>query len=326
MSKNKYYILKSETQVYIIDRADGGNYHVILKKGTILYCKPTVTVNLNTGFQFVATTNDNLTGFTISSDLLLETDANATYFHPIKGQRSIFDDTVSYIITTFRDRMIHNNLIALSHMEKQQNKTVSPELEDYIKLFKHTPITYGKLSGFYKDGYIVFKGVGNKIGYEKNDYKGDIRAFFDPLVIERQCKFKIVNYINSAKMFKFTELKKSLVGQTLSGCDLELDGEVKSSEGKYNTIKIILTDGRKSRFLLSDIEIIYPDIKSFNAPKDRTMKAGIMVKVADNRKVNIPKNTEVKLLEIKKVGAKQYAIVDYNSTKIYTKIKSLRVC
>lgn len=194
-------------------------------------------------------------------------------------------------------------------------------------LFKYYPVFIKGTQGFLIDHYIVFQDADTKcIKNIALDKKANYNNFFDARTITGQCKFKVKDYIESAKLFKFTELKKSLVGSVLNGCDLELDSVIKASETTYNTVKIICPDGRKSRFLLSDLDIIYPNISSFNPPKNRTVRVGSIAKISDDRRICIPKNTEVKVVDIKRVGNKQYALVSYNDKNIYTKIKSLSVC
>lgn len=201
------------------------------------------------------------------------------------------------------------------------------------KLFKYIPVSYCGVIGFEKNGYIIFKnsegGTGhyNTNGVFKNS---DIVNFIDLKAIERQCKFKVISYIDSAKMFKFTDLKKSMINNTYTGTELLLETTVKSINEKQNTIKLILEDGKKTRFLLSDLEIIYPNINSFNAPKDREIKEGIKVKLSNNKNINIPKNSLVSVVKIKEIGKgrgqKKYAIIDYNGQQSYVKVKNLKVC
>lgn len=221
------------------------------------------------------------------------------------------------------------NYSALSlWMHSNQSNSVNKDSE-HINVFKYIPVDYHGIRGFLKDDYIISSDHKGAISGTKISYN-NLKAFFQPNVIQQQCKFKVVNYINSAKAFKFTDLKKSMIGNVYFGSEIELGCEVKSLEGPQNTIKLTLEDGKKSRFLLGDIEIIYPNINSFNAPKCRDLIKGVIVKVSDNRRLSIPKNSKVKILDIKTVGtgkgAKQYAVVDYNNKNIYTSVKSLRVC
>lgn len=224
-------------------------------------------------------------------------------------------DTGRASLLIFKEREVHN-----------------PLGEKYADYFKYTPIKIYSKVGFYISGYMV--RMVNKClesseriltydhlvpGFNKNTH-------FSTDAITKECKFLVKDYGNSAKLFKFTELKKSLVGKVLEGTDIELEAKVKNSEEIYQTIKLILEDGRKSRFLLSDVEIIYPNLKSFNPPKDRELKIGATARLTDNRKTGIPKHSLVKVVDIKKVGNKKYAIVDCKNKKVYTNYKSLKVC
>lgn len=214
-----------------------------------------------------------------------------------------------------------------------RKKAIKNDLgEKYADYFKYTPIKINSKAGFYISGYIV-RQVNHLEDIAKKSLTYDYliptfnkKEWFHTEAITKDCKFLVKDYGNSSKLFKFTQLKKSLVGKTLLGTEIELEAKVKNSEEVHQTIKLILEDGRKSRFLLSDVEIIYPNLASFNPPKDRELKIGATARLVDNRKTGIPKHSSVKVIDIKKVGNKKYAIVDHKGQKVYTNYKSLKVC
>jgi len=212
--------------------------------------------------------------------------------------------------------------------------------EQEVKLLEYIPIRSSWTRGFYvkkDDGkhYLVGLEEQSSSTEDKKRLFGillpegfDPMGAIDATAITKYCKFIVKDYVKSSRLFKFTDLKKSLVGKTLNGCEIEFDSKIKSTDEKFATVKLIIDEenDKKTRFLLSDLQIVYPNIKGFNPPKDRTLRVGVNAKISDNRKLQIPRNEQVKVVSIKKIGEKSYAVVNYNNKKVMVNSKSLKIC
>lgn len=318
----KYWVLLEDQIVLAEERNTNLKSSVLLKRGCI-FKGLEGSMGKDNENCILSSYTDTLSDFVIHKNILTLIDE---YYVDESGRStSVLNNRSDYKLRVGNSsHVIIHNSFALDYI-LGMNKKVDVN-KDHIKLFKYLPVKSLGIKGFYANNYIISVKSDGKIVYKKSEIKNP-ESYFCLNTIEEQCKFKVKGYIDSSKLFKFTELKKSLVGLIFKGEELSLNAIIKQDEnGKYNTIKLVLEDGRKTRFLLSDLEIIYPNISGFNPPKDRVIHNGAIVKVADNRRLCIPKDVKVKVLDIKTVGNKKYAIVDYNNSKIYTKIKQLRVC
>jgi hypothetical protein len=123
----------------------------------------------------------------------------------------------------------------------------------------------------------------------------------------RNCSFIVKNYIDSGKLFKFTNEKKEAVGKQFEALEIHLGSTIKNSTEPVNTIILKLPTGNR-RFVLSDVQIIYPNVKGFNESKDRTIKVGQNIKVIDDKHTIFKKNDIVKASDIVRIGQKQYLV------------------
>lgn len=149
-----------------------------------------------------------------------------------------------------------------------------------------------------------------------NINESDVVKFFHGDLLKK-CQFKVKNYIDSSKIFKFTNEKKEAVGKIYEALEIVFSYQSKNVTNPINTIILKLPNGNR-RFILSDVEIQYPNIKGYCETKDRVIKAGIKVKVIDDKHTIFKKNDIVIPSLIKKIGLKSYAVFEVNNTvKLY---------
>jgi hypothetical protein len=159
-------------------------------------------------------------------------------------------------------------------------------------------------------------------------------------ILTNFAKVKIINYEESSKLFKFTNYKKQMfAASNPTEEDLKLNKELKpvlyditnvecSHECKAdgvarNIITVYNREIDKSlKFVLDDVEIVYPNIdnfiKSYNKPKDRSIKIGDLVKLKNNRGVNrnVKLNENYIYKANKNTGYKKYATLVDQKNKL----------
>lgn len=140
-------------------------------------------------------------------------------------------------------------------------------------------------------------------------------------IISSMCFAKVTSFMGSAAFFGYKPTKSKMFEskQLFNIVDIH-EGFMCKKDGQNRDIVELLDDesGKKMKFLLSDVEIVYPDLKSltkgYNIPKSRTIKKGITATIKDDRKTGFKKNDKVKVIETTKVGGKKYAVIQVNDT------------
>lgn len=196
--------------------------------------------------------------------------------------------------------------------------------KDYLKqIFKYIPIEYRGQYGFYNPNInkvIIFKF---NTATDKYDYlfiNVDIEKALEHISYDcllTLCKFKVINYRDSAKMFSYGVDKKKLVGNLVEVSKLELQSTVKRSDKLEDTI-YVKAESKNLRFLLSDIQIIYPNLNGIYPKKDKIIKIGSVVKVVKDSKLPFKKNDNLVVSNIKKLGSDGN---NNNRTKVYLGFK-----
>jgi len=215
-------------------------------------------------------------------------------------------------------------------------------VDNLLKIFKYIPVRYQGNSGFYDSKnkrLVLFNFIRLK---SPNPYKpGKIitEVQFIPIKDEessiilqmldvkslKNCKFIVRNYIDSGRIFKFTNEKKEVLNKEFEALEISLGVKSKNSEEPVNTIILRLPNGNR-RFILSDIEIVYPNINGYNEKKDRVIKPNMNVKVIDDKHTIFKKNDVVKAVGVKNLGTKKFAIfLDKNNNEKLYNINKFKV-
>lgn len=221
---------------------------------------------------------------------------------------------------------VNNNLKVVFSSNEKLNST------ELLRIFKYVPVIISGCPGWYDPSN---KRVVAKI---KEVTKNPIRPWvvdsskykikfwsLDSLGITEQeiwkifhhaslrtCKFKVKDYVESGKIFKFTNEKKEALNKEFEALDITIGFESKNSDKQLDTIILKLPTGNR-RFVLSDVEIIYPNIKGYSETKDRTIKAGSKIRVVDDKHTIFKRNDIVVPTAIKKIGSKNYALFEVSS-------------
>lgn len=164
-------------------------------------------------------------------------------------------------------------------------------------------------------------------------------VFSEPplLNIERLCFVKIKDTIESAKIFGYGTLKKNML---VSGECFSINNILPSfkcvKDGEVRDIVEVINQGKNFKFVLSDLEFIYPDykalLKGYTPPKDRKIKNNTDVLLKDNKHIALPRNTKVRVLAINKINSgnsrtapREYCKVVHNNKEYFILKNKLKV-
>lgn len=239
------------------------------------------------------------------------------------------------------DERSKGEYILIANPYFQNNNKTNLSFEKLEKIFKYIPIRYKGKYGFYYNNYIItLEQERNKYGdiifnkdnkpkIKRNFYKfnngNEIIKYFSLDALKNLCKFQVINYLKSSKLFLFGNEKKVMVDKLVEITNLELQISVKKSKDLENTVYIDC-NGRNLRFSLDDIKIIYPNVNGWSIPKEKEIKDGSLAKIADNKSYrHIKKGTEVKINYVKEVGKIKYASFTYENKTMFEKINKFKV-
>lgn len=207
-----------------------------------------------------------------------------------------------------------------------------------LSIFKYIPIMYDGNYGFYdpKNEKLVYFKNYNQLRRTNNSKFSiivkytkinNVFEYLDINSLFMYCKFKVKSCNDSIKLFKYKKLKNEMLNKEYPGTKLGLLMNVKKSDVPVNTI-YLNNNNKNTRFLLSDIEIIYPNINGYYPKKDRTITKGSNVKVInDKHSLHLKKGEKVKVLDLKKVGNKTYAGIKIKNNIIYERLnKFKKIC
>jgi len=223
--------------------------------------------------------------------------------------------------------------------KKSMNKTENVfTYDELVSLFKYIPMIFNGVSGFYNPATELFMGktIFIRKGVEKSKLhsssftkeletlEGTIPYNFSFDVLKEFCKFKVKSYEQSSNLFSFGKIKKESLGKIVEITKAEFNATVKKSDKLEQTVYVKI-DSTSYRFLLSDIEIIYPNVNGWTAPKDRRIVKNSKVRIVNNKHMSgIKKNDVVIVKEIKHIGKKQYVGIENKGKLIFEKMNKFR--
>ena len=223
-----------------------------------------------------------------------------------------------------------NQVLIYFLIKTKENKQLMFIKDDYsncFKLFKDQ--LPNKISTFSIDLVNLMDVFDHKKGYYTNENSVDYNKLKDC------CFVKIKGYGLSSEVFKYTLKKKEMFNSTrlfsISKC---YDNYLcKYDDVLRNIVEVIdpITK-KKLKFVSSDIEFVFPDferiIKNHVFPKDRTFKTTSIVRLKDNRLINIPKHQQMAVNDLffdNNTGRPNYVSVFYNKKKYIIKTNKLKV-
>ena len=350
MNSNNFYLIEAEninrllgvtviTSPVIVYRRDNGRYEIVIADIFALHHYRDLTINditilqhitsrivvnyiYNKKVRYVRGTDNNLI---INFHEIQQADWINIYSNTLK---SYIRSLTSWTADRFNDIYTTNtswftNDSGTSKPSINKDKMTNEKLKS---IFKYIPIRYDYNDGFYdyKNNKIVLfysNGKTNVLSVPRNI---NILDYFSETPLIKICKFKVKDYRKSSELFKFGGIKKELVGKEVSISQLELEVKVKRSDNLENTLYINHSD-RRYRFVLEDIEIIYPNINGYHLKKDRKIRPGNKVRVINDRHMNnVKRNDIIKVTEIKKIGNKQYVGFEKENKIIYHRVNKFK--
>ena len=223
-----------------------------------------------------------------------------------------------------------NQVLIYFLIKTKENKQLIFIKDDYNKCFKlFKDQMSSKISTFSIDLVNLMDVFDHKKGYYTNENSVDYNKLKDC------CFAKIKGYELSSEVFKYTSKKKEMFNSNklflISKC---YDNYLcKYDNTSRNIVEVIdpITK-KKLKFVSSDIEFVFPDferiIKNHVFPKDRTFKTTSIVRLKDNRSINIPKHHQMAVNDLffdNNTGRPNYVSVFYNKKKYIIKTNKLKV-
>lgn len=223
-----------------------------------------------------------------------------------------------------------NQVLIYFLIKTKENKQLVFIKDDYNKCFKlFKDQISSKISTFSIDLVNLMDVFDHKQGYYTNENSVDYNKLKDC------CFVKIKGYELSSNVFKYTSKKKEMFNTNklflISKC--YDDYLCKYDDISRNIVEVIdpITK-KKLKFVSSDIEFVFPDferiIKNHVFPKDRTFKTTSIVRLKDNRSINIPKHQQMAVNDLffdNNTGRPNYVSVFYNKKKYIIKTNKLKV-
>lgn len=148
------------------------------------------------------------------------------------------------------------------------------------------------------------------------------------------CEFALVrikDYKSSAEVFKIKKLKKDMceseelfsLNNILEGYTCGLDQMVR------DIVEVRSPDGRNIKFVLSDIELVLPNIadmmKGYNPPKDRRIMRGSTVKIRKKNHLGLACGIRGIVKDTMSAGSRAYCAVDIGGKLLNIPTTKLRV-
>lgn len=124
----------------------------------------------------------------------------------------------------------------------------------------------------------------------------------------------IENCEKSGELFGLYRAKHKLIGKELPIVSVE-NGFKCKLDGQNRDTVVVQYDNRQYRFLKSDVKLVLPKYNVVQPKKDRTIRSESYCKIIDDRGLDIPKGTKVKVIEVKRTP------VSENSRRLYKNSK-----
>lgn len=223
-----------------------------------------------------------------------------------------------------------NQMLIYFLIKTKENKKLMFIKDDHNNCFRlYKDQLPNKISTFSIDLVNLMDIYDHKKGYYTNENSVDYNKLKDC------CFAKIKGYGLSSEVFKYTLKKKEMFNSnklfSISKC---YDNYLcKYDDISRNIVEVMdpITK-KKLKFVSSDIEFVFPDferiIKNHVFPKDRTFKTTSIVRLKDNRSINIPKHQQMAVNDLffdNNTGRPNYVSVLYNKKKYIIKTNKLKV-
>lgn len=149
-------------------------------------------------------------------------------------------------------------------------------------------------------------------------------------ILNQLFKYKIIGSTLSGRTFGLGKIKATLVGTIIENIKLEFGDSVRLGTNTWYAVIQDPTSEKSIKFCLSDLEIILPNIKGYNFPKDRTIRKGSSVVLKNNLNtvykvtdiyVNTSSQRLMKNSQTRKLDVLQLVNINnpYDTNKVYAK-------
>jgi len=287
----------SKTKVYIEDDSD------MREKGLkINNLKNKIETKLTTGEINLSVCNNLLSYYRKKYCNSLAASENLNIF-PIntiidikdnKNFRKDYKPTVSAIVLGY---VIHNkifNNIDELYNYYRSNKSKTSVIEILVYVINNNNYKLNseeeKIKFKFKSNYFTKIPVSDFIRNNKNN----------TLEILNKFPIKIESGLLSGKVFGLSFIKNKLVDTIVKDYEIKMSISKKIGETYYIIIPYTNEETGKTgelKFVMNDVSFIFPDIKGYNIPKDKTMVIGSNVKI----KVNTPRLNTNTILTIQNI-------------------------
>lgn len=95
-------------------------------------------------------------------------------------------------------------------------------------------------------------------------------------------QYKVKDSVLSGKMFGYGNIKKDLVGKTLSA-HFDFGSSQKLGADTFFAVLYHAEKDRSIKFAIADLELVLPSLKGYNFPKDKTIRQGSKVILKGNK-------------------------------------------
>lgn len=199
-----------------------------------------------------------------------------------------------------------NSLVHFNNTKQLNKKAISTTNKGILIGYSYNGKVYDSATEIVKTNYELSKVNAICKCYipELNKYKtittnvGKLATFYVTEEILKTFKIKIIGSELSGKVFGKTQDKTNLIGSIFKNFEITKGNSKRIGETYYiiinvqdklnNKEKAILPD-QQLKFVLSDIELILPNIKGYNQPIDKTINKGSNV-IVINPKFSLYKN------------------------------------
>ena len=210
------------------------------------------------------------------------------------------------------------------------NPKISVDSDFYKKRFKFIPINFKGSDAFVKDekSIVCWDTLDTKLKKAKPrliTVSVDANARFKKQPVIKYCKAKVIGSTESIKLFGNNAIKREAVDKIFDIIDIDLQAEVKKSDKPEDTIYLAI-NGTNYRFAFNDIEIIYPNIKGYNAKRDKKIKIGDTVRCINDRHcLKLRRNDKITVSHLKSINNKKYIGFMDNDQVVFMNKKNFKI-
>lgn len=142
--------------------------------------------------------------------------------------------------------------------------------------------------------------------------------------------FKVINYEKSSQLFKYTNIKKDMVGHSFKITNILPNYVCKETGNKEHIAEVYNPTIQKSlKFVISDLELFELNIikllKGYTLPKIKIIKKGTEVMVINPNRLNLSKTEKYVVTDTRKLSSTTYCQIKANNYIYMIDQKNLKI-